>query len=293
MSIPQNQAPQVFKYNSYREYLKALYTHHKQASEGFSYRKFAALAGFKSPNALKLIIEGKRNLTVKSLLRVARGFRLDEKETRFFKQLVLANQAKTPEEKRRLTDELIHGETFKNLYPLKVAQYDLYRRWFTVALREMMASSGFKEDPRWIANLFKTPVAPEEIQSSIENLIIMGLAERDSSGNLRQSQRAVATGHEVDSALVVEFHRKMMELGAAAMENTPRTEREISSSTLFLTEESFARLKVMIQDFRRSLLALEQENDDSEKSVYQVGFQAFPLTRPIPSNEDDQESKSA
>ena len=296
MPISEKQSPKIFSYTDYRDYLKDLYDYHKQTTEGFSYRKFSAIAGFKSPNALKLVIDAQRNLTVKSLNRIAKGFELSDQETRFFKQLVLLNQARTPQEKQRFTEELLHGETFKVLYPLKVAQYDLYRRWYTVAIREMMASSGFKNDPQWIASQFQIPVTAEEVKRSLENLLLLGLIEKDSEGRLRQSQQSVATGNEVDSTTVMEFHRKMIELGSASLENTSRHQREVSSSTLFLTEKSFQKMKSLIQDFRRSLLALEQENEGSEKAVYQVNFQAFPLTRPIQNDDDteqDQENKSA
>jgi uncharacterized protein (TIGR02147 family) len=51
----------VFRYRDYREFLGAFYAQKKQS--GLSYRGFARAAGLGAPNYLKLVIEGKRNLS--------------------------------------------------------------------------------------------------------------------------------------------------------------------------------------------------------------------------------------
>src|SRR4051812_26586430 len=72
-------APRVFDFLDYRKYLKAFYEHAKRTSKGrFSYRVFSNQTGVDSPNYLKLIVDGQRNLTPAHAKRVAKFCRLVE-----------------------------------------------------------------------------------------------------------------------------------------------------------------------------------------------------------------------
>ena len=51
-------AVSVYDYLDYRAFLKAHYDSKKVSSRNFSYRMFSSLAGFRSPNHLKLIMAG-------------------------------------------------------------------------------------------------------------------------------------------------------------------------------------------------------------------------------------------
>jgi len=57
----------IFEYDNYRAYLRDLYKFYKETKPHFSYRYFPQKAGFRSPNFLQLVIEGKRNLSPESI----------------------------------------------------------------------------------------------------------------------------------------------------------------------------------------------------------------------------------
>ncbi|RYZ61649.1 MAG: TIGR02147 family protein, partial [Proteobacteria bacterium] len=59
--------PSIYGHTNYREYLAAFYKAKKESKRGYSYRQFSQQAGFTSPNFLKLVIEGKRNLSPQSI----------------------------------------------------------------------------------------------------------------------------------------------------------------------------------------------------------------------------------
>jgi uncharacterized protein (TIGR02147 family) len=58
-------APDIFEYYDYRSYLKNLVAFKRQCSSVFSHRYIVQKAGFKSPTALKHVIDGKRNLSLR------------------------------------------------------------------------------------------------------------------------------------------------------------------------------------------------------------------------------------
>ena len=59
----------VYDFLDYRAYLRAYYEAAKRTQRSFSFRSFSKLAGLRSPNFLKLVIEGERNLGADSVPR--------------------------------------------------------------------------------------------------------------------------------------------------------------------------------------------------------------------------------
>jgi uncharacterized protein (TIGR02147 family) len=272
--------PVVFDYENFRSYLGDMYEYHKNVTAGFSYRTFSMSAGFKSPNFLKLLIDGQRKMSMDSIRKVIKAFRLNADEGIFFKNLVLANQAETTHERGGHLEMLYRSKVFRELHPLKPAQFEYYSKWYHIPIRELIASPDFKEDEKWIQNRLRNRVSKTQVREAIQNLLDLGLVRRDEVGRLCQVQANVTTGHEAASAAVAEFHRQMMSLASESIDSVPRHKREISGSTVLISEESFGRLKEMVQEFRRTLLAeTESAKSDGKKVVYQLSFQLFPLTQ--------------
>jgi uncharacterized protein (TIGR02147 family) len=83
----------------YRCFLRERFSEIKRRNPSFSFRAFNRLAGIRSSATLKLVMDGKRNLAVDGIRRIARGFKLNDEESRYFRTLVFFNQAKDHEEK--------------------------------------------------------------------------------------------------------------------------------------------------------------------------------------------------
>ena len=63
----------IFEYIDYRRYLKDYYDFQKKTKKYFSYRFFAQKAGINSPILLKMVFDGKRNLSRKTLEKFISG----------------------------------------------------------------------------------------------------------------------------------------------------------------------------------------------------------------------------
>ena len=70
----------------------------------------------------------------------------------------------------------------------------------------------------------------------------------------------------------------MIRKGAEALDRFPGPERDISSVTMALSDKNFREIKVLIQRFRKELLAIADQ-DQRPEGVYQVNFQLFPLAK--------------
>ena len=126
----------VFDYLDYRKLLKDLFDWYKKQNSGFSHRYFANKSGL-SIGFLKLVIDGKRNLTKKSLMKIAKGFELNDEEIVYFENLVFMNQSKKVSDKDYYYKNLIkNGDCVKSAKITK-DQYKYFSNWYNCVIREL------------------------------------------------------------------------------------------------------------------------------------------------------------
>jgi uncharacterized protein (TIGR02147 family) len=272
----------VFRYRDYREFLAAFYAHSKAG--GLSYRSFARAAGFGAPNYLKLVIDGKRNLSVEMAQRFALACRLNPESTEYFKLLVSFNQADNDVQRNELHEQLSRFARFRSSQRLDLAQKEYHSSWFIPAIRELVTCPGFVEEPAWIAENLEPSISPKEAEHALDVLQQLGLLERDEGGRLVQATRAVTTGQQANGLYIRNYHAELMQRAARAMHDLPAEERYISALTLSASASTLAEVKRRVIAFRQELVAL-CDADPTPSRVIQLNLQLFPLSRPISTKE--------
>lgn len=271
-------AADVFAYLDYRAFLRDVYTTKKASGRGFSYRVFSRRAGLKSPNYLKLVIDGDRSLTAPMAERFAQACDLTGEAARYFCDLVAFNQAQTAAERSEQYGKLARFRRFRAAQRLELAHAAYHAHPWVPAIRELAAREDFREDPGWIARTLIPEISAAEARSALDTLLSLGLLVRDDGGRLRQGEALVTTGAESQAVHLRAYHRAMIQRGAEAIDTVPQPERDISSLTLCLGPDGLARLKARLQAFRRELLEWSALEERPEQ-VVQLNFQLFPLSR--------------
>jgi len=102
--------PELSQFVDYRKYLEAFYICKREETKSrlrpYSYSDFSAAANIKSPNYLKLIVEGKRNLSRDMNRRFSRALRHNRSQGKEFDLLVEYCQEKDPLQRTRKLKEL-------------------------------------------------------------------------------------------------------------------------------------------------------------------------------------------
>jgi uncharacterized protein (TIGR02147 family) len=274
--------PSIYDFLDYRQFLRAWYDAEKNRLPAFSYRYFARKAGFASPNFLKLVIEGDRNLSAESVERFVEVLKLSDHEASFFRDLVSWNQARNLAEKNLLFEQVIASKRFQEWRKLDASRLEYLRHWYYPAIRELAAHPDFEADPAWIGPRLWVKLSREEILRALEVLEKLGLLERDPGGRLTRGERTLSTGPRVqgDELRVMAKHclRELMEQASEALDKVPAPLRDIGAITVAVRPENVAELKERIQRFRREMLE-RCDQDDGASEVYQLNLQFFPLTR--------------
>jgi uncharacterized protein (TIGR02147 family) len=263
----------VYSYLNYRSYLHDKFRKLKATNPRYSYRLFNRLAGLSSPSFLQMVIAGKRNLTSKSLLAICRGFKLGEKEKKYLDILIRLNQSKDQELKDKYFQELLQNKKFLSAKRIEAAQYNLFSRWFYVAILELLRTvKGKKIDEHWIAKHLHPEVGVVEVKKAIADLMELGFLTKNKQDHFVITQSMIATDNEIAFAAATKFHIETCGLAARAVTQDSQDDRELTCLTIAVSEEEFELARERIREFRDSLHSTLEQNKNSKTKVAQINF---------------------
>ena len=261
----------IFTYRNFRDLLSDYYHTQKKQKASYSYKAFAEKAGLNSPNYLKLVMDGKRNLSHKNIKKFAKGLGLAERRAEFFENLVYFNQTKEEETRSLYQAKLRMLEAGPEAYLLNEEEKEVVTRWYYFVIREMAYLPDFKVDSAWIVKRLNKNITVDQAKEALKVLEKLGLLTNHRSVAVDVSPRMKASA-------INEFHREM---GAQALESVKDDnyeEREFNALTVCVSKENLPLIKERLREFRKELNRF-LSNDKNGDEVYQLNLQLFPLTR--------------
>ena len=271
--------PDVLQYTNYRVYLRDYYEYKKKTVPAFSLRFFAEKAGLSSHAHLKLTIDGKRNITKNTVVKLIHGLGLESQRAAYFESLVFFNQAQTDADKQVYYAQLLKASPRSKLHKMDKAQFRIFREWHHSAILEMVALKDFRPIPDWISKRLGGLVTPAQVTESLKLLVEVGLLVKTANG-YRQRDPLITTDDEVQDLMVKMYHLQMLKLSANMLSALPGAQRDISALTFSIKREDFPNLKKHLQLMRKELLDFSAKAGEAEE-VVQVNIQLYPLTRGV------------
>jgi uncharacterized protein (TIGR02147 family) len=266
----------IFQYIDYRAFLSDYYAEKKATTKHFSYRYFCAKAGISSPTFLKLVMEGKSNISVPMIDKFAMALKLNKKESKYFKHLVLFNQSADAEEKQDHYAVLVTMSNNVSQYVLGSEQFEYLQKWHTVVVRELICQYDYKDDFRKLGASLIPPIAKRDAESSVKLLLRLGLVIKKDDGTYRQVDRALATNRDVAGPAIRAFNKNMIELALRSVDTIENTRRNVSGITMGVSRECYDVLCAEIEAFKDRIAAIVDNSAKSDR-VYQLNVQLFPV----------------
>lgn len=273
-----NKTPNIFEYYDYRLFLRELVEYERNRNPVFSNRYIVRRAGFKSPTALKHVIDGKRNLSLESANKFASALKIEGNKRHYFLTLVLFNQTDSLSEREKYLKELVELKRSENPSLLGEEKYDVLSKWYHLAIREIVDLPDFKNSVKWISRILSPQIPMQDVADSLNLLKKLDLIQKK-EGHYQQNENTLETDERVQSVKVAEYHRQMIQLGAESITRFPGNERDISGTTLRISREDVQNVKVLLREFRKKLLNLAVNSANADQ-IYQLNFQFFPLVTP-------------
>ncbi len=289
-SIEKAQGPQLAMYTDFRHYLKDFYLYKKQTQSSpvrsYSYATFSAAADIKSPNYLKLIIDGQRNLSDGMIKKFARALQLSKVELEEFAALVHYGQAKEPLERNRCLKVLADIRVRHQMRSgdIKEDVMNKVPSWVTWVLYSLADQENVSFDVNSLREVLRGRVSLDEIQKALELLIEKGELCRDEEGNITKGRKLMEGSADIPPALVRKLQAELIYLGMESLFQDEPAEREFGAFTMALTKEEFDQVKFEVRQLRKRLytdFSVKREESKGDR-VYQLNFQLFPVTEKSP-----------
>ena len=221
----------LVEYQNYREFLADFYADQKGRKTGLTYAKFSALAGIKSPNLLKQVIDASRNLTPENAQRFARAVPLLGDEIDYFEALVSFNQAGRTSQRRFYEERLqrIRERTVQHAGELRMLtneEHEVMSDWKYWALMTLTTVPGFEERGPWLSERMRHVISAQESERMLSVLVRHGLVARNEHGRLVQTKRQVQSRPEVGKSLSRAFYEGLFHRASLSLKLDEPDERE-------------------------------------------------------------------
>lgn len=280
--------PRLTAFTDYRQFLREFYEFRRRQTRTslrpYSYATFAAAADIKSPNYLKLIIDGQRNLSPEMARRFARAMNLSREESDEFVALVDFTQATDPLERNRYLKLLSEMRVRQQLRSgeINVETWEKVPSWVTWVLYALTDQKNVSFDVDELFAIMRGKARIEDIRRSLDKLIASGeLARNLETGDVVKGRELMSGVEDVPVELVRKLQAELMYLGLESLFQDGPQDREIGTQTLALTEKEFEQLKFELRQFRKRWTKDVSVARVSEKGdrVFQLNIQLFPVTR--------------
>lgn len=270
----------IIEYRDYRKFIQDYYDERKRSS-AFTWRDFAAAAGFSSAVYLKYVCEGKKNLSIAAADQVAVAMGLAGFELDFFKSMVAYSHAKNDAAKQAAFDAMLALAKEHKVNVLEGDAFKFFSSWKNPVIRELApAMPGAK--PLEMARKCRAKITAAEVSETLAFLTKTGLLKKDKFGNYKQTSKSVSTGPmDVTPMAVRRLHHEMGMLALEAIEGAPLAERNFTGVTLGLTQEAYCQIVKELAAFRHRVVAIATNSSATER-VYRLNMQLFPMTETLP-----------
>jgi uncharacterized protein (TIGR02147 family) len=274
----------IFDYQSYRDYLRDYYNEQKATKKSFSYRSFSQKAGLNTSSFLYHVIQGKKNLTKNTVVKLCAAIGLGRKESEYFEHLVFFNQAKTIGEKTLYYSRLIEIRRPIDIQNIEKDRYDYYSKWYNSVIREIVTFLDFGDDFSQLGRALVPPITGAEAKASVELLEKLKFIERGKNGLYRQTSELISTKPGPAELFAVQkFQIEMLGLAIKSYDQTSIHERKSTSTTISISGKSIDLVKMRIREFQREIMEIAKM-DTEQNRAHQLTINFFPVSR---SSDDD------
>jgi uncharacterized protein (TIGR02147 family) len=273
------QRPDVFGYHDYRVFLKEWIAFLKETQPDFSGRTLAVQADI-PVSCLPMVFSGKRELSIKNLLKLAPYLQLSRSEFGYLENLVKLNTVSSFDVRFSALDEMRKYVGYQKRNPEEAKFFEYAKHWYYVAIREMALLDGFKLDPEWIQEHLNYKVSLLEVKSALEFLIGHGYIHVGPDGQVVHSKEILDCKGEVFTPAMVQYHKQMFHLASSSIENSPPEKRNIIGYTLAIDSQKYDVARQILDRAIDEIAALEKQGQAAARNVvYQVELALFPISK--------------
>jgi len=267
--------PSIFSYHDYRDFLRDFLQYRIDSTEKFSLRRLARLSDISS-GYLPMVINGKRNLTKKALIKLEPYLGLGESEISYLRQLQTLADSDSQSERLIALKKMQNFNKYVNVHDGEVRAFNFLTHWYNVVIREMVELKDFSLDVEWIKSKLINKVSKKDIRDATTFLLNNDFIKNDNN-KVSQTVNDLNCVGSVFKVGLKEFHKSMFERASESIDLVPADQRSIVGHTLCVSKDQFLEIKNILDEALEKISKINNNKENNEV-VYHTALVAFPLT---------------
>lgn len=251
----------------------------KKRTSVFSWREFSKLAGFISPNYLKQVCERDANLSKAGIHKVAEAMGLEGLEATFFEDLVIFDQSKNDNDKKKAFVEMNAIANANKIRILGGDTFKFYESWLHPVMREL-APAMPGAVPKQLAKKCHQETSADEVEQSLNFLVQTGLLQKTEPHTYRQIEKNLTGSTESMAVAMRSMNRDMAKIAEEAIDRFSVEERNFTGITMGVSDEAYAKIVTLLRECRNKIVDVVSSDKKMDR-VYRLNLQLFPLTERV------------
>ncbi len=228
-------------------------------------------------STLSEVLNGKKGISPKRSIEIAKLLNLPEWQKNYFCDLVTVEHAKSSLAKEDAKFRLKEKSQQNHLKTMNQSAQRSLTSWVDLAILELTNLPDFQSKSKWIA---KTLDVDEKIvKTAVDRLFQTNLLEKDSDGSWKDASPLFSSSDGVPSESIRRFHKSVLNLAIEKIENEPIDKRTAKSVVFSISEDRVQKAQKILDEAVAKIVALADENQKTRETVYCFSSQLFPLIK--------------
>ncbi|MBQ7081449.1 MAG: TIGR02147 family protein [Fibrobacter sp.] len=273
----------IIEYSDFRKYMRDFYEERK-LRHVFSWREFSKAAGFTSSSYMKVVCDGKSNLSRIGVERTGQAMGLVGFEMDYFRAMVNFGQETDETKKKAAYEEMLSIAKIHKVRVIEGELFKFYETWKNPVLREL-APLMPGATPGEIAKKCYMDISANDVKETLDFLTKAGFIKKTGENTFVQTETSIKGSPEATKLAIRDMHREMAKIAASSLD-LAKTERNFSGVTMGISKDSYEQIVKELDECRRKIISIAA-GDKNIDQVYRLNLQLFPLTRKVKENGDD------
>jgi uncharacterized protein (TIGR02147 family) len=270
----------LYEYLDFAQFLRDWVNLGKKHIPGFSFKYIADNAGFNSKSYIQNVMKGTSTFSEDAVLRMANIMELGAIELKYFKLIVDFKQAKTLGRKKELWAK-IHarrkGRIPEDIHQREEAEFAYLSHWYLPVMKELIIQYPFDGNYAKLGRRFLPHITASEAKFALSTLLELGFLHQDGDSYF-DTKPNITIESQLKSLAIRNFQKEHALIGADAIENIRKENRDISTITMGISTKSVPKIKQLISQFQKDIVDAVNEHGEPEL-VYALNVQLFPVTK--------------
>lgn len=272
-------AKTIYEYLDFRSFLGEWFDSEKARRGRFSKAAVSRLLGLPNSRNYFSDILGGRPLSETFQERFIRLLALDRDQARYFRALVEWEQATLPE--RREAALQVFAEFRRPAGTVLAShQMEYFRNWRHGAIRALLDTDEFGDEPGRIARRLRPRLTATEARDSIRLLDRLGLISRNERGIWKPTDRSIRAPEGREDAFVLDLQIQQFDLVRRRILSKDGQPRLVATNVVSVSASGYLRLLERIDKFRSEIRTLVLDDDEPIEQACQIVIAAVPINAP-------------